>query len=207
MRTTARSHLNQPTNLAFNIRSKHQNYNSLGGHLAQRLVQIGVSDVFSVPGDFNLVLLDDLVAEPQLNLIADGYARSRGVGACVVTFTVGGLSVMNAIAGAYSEDLPVICIVGGPNSNDYGANNSILHHSIGLADFSQELKCFQQITCQQVVVNNLDNAQEQIDGAIAAALDVEKPKPVYISISCNLPGLSHPSFLRNPLPFTLPVRH
>ncbi|KAF4381071.1 hypothetical protein F8388_011993 [Cannabis sativa] len=111
---------------------------------------------------------------------------------------------MNAIAGAYSEDLPVICIVGGPNSNDYGANNRILHHSIGLADFSQELKCFQQITCQQVVVNNLDNAQEQIDGAIAAAL--EHSKPVYISISCNLPGLSHPSFLRNPLPFSLPVR-
>ncbi|KAM6576418.1 hypothetical protein CsatB_028255 [Cannabis sativa] len=215
MSTSARSHQIQPKNLAFNIRSKHQNYNSLGGHLAQRLVQIGVSDVFSVPGDFNLVLLDHLVAEPQLNLIgccnelnagyaADGYARSRGVGACVVTFTVGGLSVMNAIAGAYSEDLPVICIVGGPNSNDYGANNRILHHSIGLADFSQELKCFQQITCQQVVVNNLDNAQEQIDGAIAAAL--EHSKPVYISISCNLPGLSHPSFLRNSLPFSLPVR-
>lgn len=28
------------------------------------------------------------------------------------TFTVGGLSVINAIAGAYSENLPVICITG-----------------------------------------------------------------------------------------------
>lgn len=134
---------------------------TLGRHLARRLVQIGVSDVFSVPGDFNLTLLDHLITEPGLNLVgccnelnagyaADGYARSRGVGACVVTFTVGGLSVINAIAGAYSENLPVICIVGGPNSNDYGTNR-ILHHTIGLPDFSQEHRCFQTITCFQVL--------------------------------------------------------
>lgn len=133
---------------------------TLGGHLARRLVQIGVKDVFSVPGDFNLTLLDHLIAEPGLNLVgccnelnagyaADGYARARGVGACVVTFTVGGLSILNAIAGAYSENLPVICIVGGPNSNDYGTNR-ILHHTIGLPDFSQELRCFQTVTCYQV---------------------------------------------------------
>lgn len=134
---------------------------TLGSHLARRLVEIGARDVFSVPGDFNLTLLDHLIAEPELNLIgccnelnagyaADGYARARGVGACVVTFTVGGLSVLNAIAGAYSENLPVICIVGGPNSNDYGTNR-ILHHTIGLPDFTQELRCFQSITCTQVI--------------------------------------------------------
>lgn len=32
---------------------------------------------------------------------------------------VGGLSVINAIAGAYSENLPVICIVGRPRSKAY----------------------------------------------------------------------------------------
>lgn len=134
---------------------------TLGRHIARRLVQIGVSDVFTVPGDFNLTLLDDLIAEPGLNVIgccnelnagyaADGYARARGVGACVVTFSVGGLSILNAIAGAYSENLPVICIVGGPNSNDYGTNR-ILHHTIGLPDFSQEMRCFQTVTCYQVI--------------------------------------------------------
>ncbi|XP_071714249.1 pyruvate decarboxylase 1-like [Rutidosis leptorrhynchoides] len=125
---------------------------TLGRHLASRLVQIGVSDDFSVLGDFNLTLLDHLITEPGLNVVgccnelnagyaADGYARSRGVGACVVTFTVGGLSVINAIAGAYSENIPVICIVGGPNSNDYGKNR-IIHHTTGLQDFSQEFQCF-----------------------------------------------------------------
>ncbi|KAL9361969.1 hypothetical protein Peur_044754 [Populus x canadensis] len=184
---------------------------TLGRHLARRLVQIGVTDVFSVAGDFNLILLDHLIAEPGLNLIgccnelnagyaADGYARSRGVGACVVTFTVGGLSVLNAIAGANSENLPVICIVGGPNSNDYGTNR-ILHHTIGLPDFSQELRCFQTVTCYQAVVNNLEDAHEQIDTAISTAL--KENKPVYINVSCNLSAIPHPAFSREPVPFSL----
>ncbi|KAK9699171.1 hypothetical protein RND81_08G157100 [Saponaria officinalis] len=183
---------------------------TLGSHLARRLVQIGVNDVFSVPGDFNLTLLDHLIAEPGLNLIgccnelnagyaADGYARSRGVGACVVTFTVGGLSVLNAIAGAYSENLPLVCIVGGPNSNDYGTHR-VLHHTIGLPDFSQELRCFQTVTCYQAVVNNLEDAHEQIDTAISTAL--KESKPVYISISCNLPAIPHPTFNTAPVPFS-----
>ncbi|KAK1677709.1 hypothetical protein QYE76_038557 [Lolium multiflorum] len=186
----------------------------MGRHLARRLVQVGVSDVFAVPGDFNLTLLDHLIAEPGLRLIgccnelnagyaADGYARAKGVGACAVTFTVGGLSVLNAIAGAYSENLPLICIVGGPNSNDYGTNR-ILHHTIGLPDFTQELRAFQTVTCYQAVVNNLDDAHEQIDKAISTAL--KESKPVYISVSCNLPGVSHPTFSRDPVPYFLSPR-
>ncbi|XP_058228236.1 pyruvate decarboxylase 2-like isoform X2 [Rhododendron vialii] len=187
---------------------------TLGRHLAHRLVQIGVTDVFSVPGDFNLTLLDHLIAEPGLNNVgccnelnagyaADGYARSRGAGACVVTFTVGGLSVLNAIAGAYSENLPVICVVGGPNTNDYGTNR-VLHHTIGLPDFSQELRCFQTVTCYQAVISNLEDAHEQIDTAISTAM--KESKPVYISISCNLASIPHPTFSREPIPFALSPR-
>lgn len=75
--------------------------------------------------DFNLTLLDDIVAEP---------------GACAVTYTVGGLSILIAIAGVYSENLPIICIAGCANPNDYGTNY-ILHRTIGLPDFDQEICC------------------------------------------------------------------
>ncbi|KAK1396717.1 Pyruvate decarboxylase [Heracleum sosnowskyi] len=187
---------------------------NLGRHLAQRLVQIGIEDIFTVPGDFNLTLLDHLIAEPKLKNIgccnelnagyaADGYARQRGVGACVVTFTVGGLSVINAIAGAYSENLPVVCIVGGPNSNDFGTNR-ILHHTIGLADFGQELHCFRAVTCYQAVIANLEDAHEQVDRAISTC--VKESKPVYISISCNISGIPHSTFTRIPIPFAIPPR-
>jgi pyruvate decarboxylase len=139
---------------------------TLGRHLARRLAEVGARDVFTVPGDFNLTLLDELEAEQpsgggvrlvgccnELNAAyaADGYARAgRGVGACAVTFTVGGLSAINAVAGAFSENLPLVCVVGGPNSNDYGSNR-VLHHTIGLPDFTQELRCFQNVTCYQVL--------------------------------------------------------
>ncbi|KAF7067982.1 hypothetical protein CFC21_073787 [Triticum aestivum] len=193
---------------------------TLGRHLARRLAEVGARDVFAVPGDFNLTLLDELEAEQpsgggvrlvgccnELNAAyaADGYARARagGVGACVVTFTVGALSAINAVAGAFSENLPVVCISGGPNSNDYGSNR-ILHHTIGLPDFSQELRCFQNVTCYQAVVNNLEDAHEQIDTAISTAL--KESKPVYISICCDLPSIPHPTFGHHPVPFFLSPR-
>ena len=74
---------------------------TLGRHLAHRLVQVGVSNVFTVPGDLKLTLLDHLIAEPGLHIVgccnelnagyaADGYAWAHGVGACTVTFTIRG---------------------------------------------------------------------------------------------------------------------
>jgi len=58
--------------------------------------------------------------------------------------------------------------------------------------------------CVQAVVNNLDDAHEQIDTAIATAL--RESKPVYISVSCNLAGLSHPTFSREPVPLFISPR-
>ena len=42
---------------------------TLGQHLASRLVELGVEDFFAVPGDYNLVLLDQLLKEPKLKMI------------------------------------------------------------------------------------------------------------------------------------------
>ncbi|KAA8517430.1 hypothetical protein F0562_017723 [Nyssa sinensis] len=187
---------------------------TLGAYLARRLVQVGITDVFAVPGDSILSLLDHITAQPSLNLIAccnelnagyaaDGYARSRGVAACVFTFNVGGLSVVNAIAGAFCESIPLLCIVGAPHSNYYGTN-ATLHHAIAPLDFNKELRCFEPITCYQAVVNDLEDAHEKIDAAITTAL--KESKPVIISISSNLPGRPHPSFNQKPIPFCFPLK-
>jgi hypothetical protein len=42
---------------------------SLGEYIIQRLIQLNVASVFSVPGDFNLALLDLFEDEPNINLI------------------------------------------------------------------------------------------------------------------------------------------
>ncbi len=52
-------------NQAFNMAEQR----TLGQHLASRLVELGVQDFFAVPGDYNLVLLDQLLKEPKLNMI------------------------------------------------------------------------------------------------------------------------------------------
>jgi hypothetical protein len=52
-----------------------------------------------------------------------------------------------------------------------------------------------------VVIQSLDNAHGLVDRAIAAA--IAHSKPVYISVSCNLPAIPHPSFRAIPLPYSL----
>ncbi|QHO20274.1 Pyruvate decarboxylase [Arachis hypogaea] len=79
--------------------------------------------------------------------------------------------------------------------------NRILHHTIGLPDFTQGLRCFQTVTCYQAVVNNLEDAHEMLDTAISTTL--KESKPVYISISCNLAAIPYPTFSREPVPFSL----
>lgn len=188
---------------------------SLGTHLSHRLTEIGISQCFAVPGDFNLELLDQLAKNPKLEMVyccnelnagyaADGYARARGFACVVVTFCVGGFSALNAIAGAYSEDLPVLIVSGGPNTNDF-ATNRILHHTIGKPDFGQQERCFREVTCCQVVIPHLDDAHRLIDYAITQALFHKKP--AYIEISCNIAGLVHPSFVDVPIPFSVAPPH
>ncbi|MQM22715.1 hypothetical protein Taro_055771, partial [Colocasia esculenta] len=64
------------------------------------------------------------------------------------------------------------------------------------------LDCF---LWKQAVVNNLEDSHELIDTAISTAL--KESKPVYISISCNLVAIPHPTFSREPVPFSLSPRY
>jgi TPP-dependent 2-oxoacid decarboxylase len=184
--------------------------NTVGGYLANRMAQAGTCDFFTVPGDFNLVLLDQLIAQPELRMIgccnelnagyaADGYARATGrLSVVVVTFTVGGLSVINAAAGAYSDDLPLLVVSGGPNTLDAPANHRV-HHTIGEADIYQSARCFEPVVAETFVIRHLDEAAAMIDRAVTVCLG--RRKPVYLEIACNLAGAPLPA----PTPITLPA--
>lgn len=98
---------------------------TVGDYLLDRLAELGVTEIFGVPGDYNLEFLDHIVAHPAIRWVgnanelnagyaADGYGRLRGMAAVVTTFGVGELSAANAIAGSYAEQVPVVHIVGGP---------------------------------------------------------------------------------------------
>lgn len=181
---------------------------NVGRYLAARLAEAGLGAFFSVPGDFNLVLLDQFLKEPRLRMIgcrnelnagyaADGYARERGFAAVVVTYTVGGLSILNAAAGAYSDDLPVLFISGGPNANDAPAGH-LIHHSTGEPDFGQAARCFAPVVAGTYVVRRAADAPALIDEAVRVCL--AKRKPVYLEIACNIAAVP----IAPPTPLTLP---
>ena len=56
--------------------------------------------------------------EPGAGFAADAYARINGIGLVCVTYCVGGLNVLNAIAGAYAEKSPVVVVSGAPGRKD-----------------------------------------------------------------------------------------
>ena len=181
---------------------------TLGGYLAARLAQTGITDFFGVPGDYNLVLLDELLKQPGLRMVgccnelnagyaADGYARVRGFSAVVVTYMVGATSLLNATAGAYSDDLAMLVVSGGPNSNDAPAHH-LLHHTIGEKELYQAAQCFEPVVRKAIVVRHLDDATAQIDEALLLCL--RDKKPVYLEIACNLANAS----VAAPGPMTLP---
>src|ERR1700722_1062701 len=167
---------------------------TVGSYLAARLSQIGLKHHFAVAGDFNLVLLDELLKNKELEQVyccnelncgyaAEGYARACGAAAAVVTFSVGGLSAMNAIGGAYAENLPVILVSGAPNTNDR-ATEHLIHHTLATHDLSYQLEIAKRLTAAAVAITSPIDAPHQIDHAIRTALRAKKP--AYIEIACNI---------------------
>jgi pyruvate decarboxylase len=167
---------------------------TIGSYLSSRLSQVGLKHHFAVAGDFNLVLLDQLLRSRDMEQVyccnelncgysAEGYARACGAAAAVVTFSVGGLSAINAIGGAYAENLPVILVSGAPNTNDR-ATEHLIHHTLGTHDWSYQLEIAKKLTCAAVSITSAEDAPHQIDHAIRSAL--REKKPAYIEIACNV---------------------
>lgn len=169
---------------------------TVGDYLAERLAQMGIRHHFVVPGDYNLVLLDKLSAHPALteigctnelncSLAAEGYARANGVSVCVVTFSVGALSAFNGTGSAFAENLPLILVSGGPNTND-ASEHHLLHHTMGTSDYTYQYEMAKKITCCAVAIPRAEEAPRLIDRAIRHALLAKKP--CYIEIPTNLSG-------------------
>jgi len=174
---------------------------TVGGYLATRLAQIGLRHYLAIPGDYNLALFDRLLENPDLTMIgccnelnagyaADGYARAHGAAAMLVTYSVGGLSAINAVAGHYAEDLPVMVISGGVNTHSE-PENQILHHSLGEVRYDYVRQMFKPVTVEAINIRLAEEAPIQIDQALAACLN--RRKPVYLEIACNIANQEVPA--------------
>jgi TPP-dependent 2-oxoacid decarboxylase len=166
---------------------------TIGNFLFMRLRQVGIGHVFGVPGDFNLQLLEQVEEVEGIEFIgtcnelnaayaADGYARTKGIGALLTTYGVGDLSAVCGIAGSRAEHVPVIFISGVPPL--YAIESRLrLHHSLAEGNFDNVMNCLKEFT----VVNTRltpGNAVEEIDRAIHRCW--KEKKPAYIQVPSNI---------------------
>ena len=156
-------------------------------YLLRQLQAAGVDHVFGVPGDYVLgfyrMLSDSAIQhigttrEDTAAFAADGYARCRGIGALAVTYGVGALNVVNAVAGAYAESSPVVVISGAPGIAEQ-RKDPLIHHRFG--PFSLQREIFERITCASAVLDDPLTACRDIDRCLQAAR--RDSKPVYLEL-------------------------
>ncbi|KAH7650454.1 pyruvate decarboxylase [Cryptosporidium bovis] len=164
---------------------------NIAKYLCIRLKELGCDHIFGVPGDYSLSFLNVVVEndieyvgtcnELNAGYAADSYARIKGIGAISTTFVVGELSAINAAAGSYAEDVPVVHICSAPITKHH-KNGTLLHHTI--FDYSKTLRMFEQVTVEAVKISDKETAGELIDNALIKCKHLSRP--VYICICADM---------------------
>lgn len=172
------------------------NQYTVGDYLLDRLSFSGISELFGVPGDYNLTFLDSVINHQQITWVgctnelnaaygADGYARTKGIGALLTTFGVGELSALNGIAGSFAEYVPVIHIVGAPALASQ-CKGELLHHTLGDGNFGHFMRMSQPVSVAQAALTP-ENALSEIDRVIEEVL--YHSRPGYILLPSDVAAL------------------
>lgn len=159
----------------------------LGQFLFEYLYRRGVRHSFGIPGDFVLPTFTwlekskiqsiTMTHEPSAGFAADAYSRINGIGLVCVTYCVGGLNVLNAIAGAYAEKSPVVIVSGAPGRKDR-EKDPLLHHKV--KTFETQRRIYDEVTVASAVLLDEQRAASEIVRCVEACL--RHKRPVYIEI-------------------------
>src|SRR5712692_1929309 len=164
---------------------------TIGSTLLERLHALGLRHIFGIPGDYILSLCQ-LIEESPIEFVgttredcagfaADAYARINGIGGICVTYCVGGLNTVNAVACAYAERSPVVVLSGSPGLAER-VKNPLLHHMV--RDFTTQKEVFEKVTVAAVILDDPLTAEREIDRALAALMRYKRP--VYLEIPRDL---------------------
>lgn len=157
-------------------------------HVLRRLRDLGITDIFGVPGDYAFPINDAICNDPNIRWIgccnelnaayaADGYARIRGFGAVCTTYGVGELSALCGIAGSYAENLPVFHLVGIPGQALMESRGKV-HHTLGNGEFDLFYKMTEPVACARAIMTP-ENCASETERLIAAAR--YNRQPVYMA--------------------------
>ena len=162
-------------------------------YVLRRLGEIGVEDVFGVPGDYAFAVNDAICNDPEMKWIgccnelnaayaAEGYARIKGAAALCTTYGVGELSAINGVAGAYAEHLPVFHLVGAPNVA-IQESRALMHHTLGNGEYDLFRRMSEPVVCAHAVMTP-QNVAYETERLIAEAY--YHLRPVYMAFPADL---------------------
>ncbi|KQZ84496.1 acetolactate synthase 1 catalytic subunit [Microbacterium sp. Root166] len=153
--------------------------------VVRSLELLGVTDVFGLPGGAILPVYDPLMDSTELRHIlvrheqgaghaAEGYASaSNKIGVAIATSGPGATNLVTAIADAYMDSVPIVCITGQVFSNLMGTDAFQEADIVGIT---------MPITKHSFLVKDAS----EIPGAIAAAFEIAgtgRPGPVLVDIT------------------------
>ncbi|MEW1833852.1 acetolactate synthase large subunit [Microbacterium sp. NPDC079995] len=153
--------------------------------VVRSLELLGVTDVFGLPGGAIIEVYDPLMDSTDLRHIlvrheqgaghaAEGYAAASGrVGVAIATSGPGATNLVTAIADAYMDSMPIVCITGQVYSTLMGTDAFQEADIVGIT---------MPITKHSFLVKD----PADIPGAIAAAFEIAstgRPGPVLVDIT------------------------
>ncbi|GAA5028084.1 acetolactate synthase large subunit [Microbacterium fluvii] len=153
--------------------------------VVRSLEMLGVTDVFGLPGGAILPVYDPLMDTSEIRHIlvrheqgaghaAEGYAAASGkTGVAIATSGPGATNLVTAIADAYMDSVPILCITGQVFSNLMGTDAFQEADIVGIT---------MPITKHSFLVKTAD----EIPAAIAAAWEIAstgRPGPVLVDIT------------------------
>ena len=155
----------------------------LGDFLVAYLRRAGVTHVFGLPGDLVLGLFHRFGAtrgleivpfshEPAVGFAADGYARStRKLGVVCVTYGAGGHNIVNPVAGAYAEQIPLLVVSGGPGEAE--SKLAGVHHQV--KDVEAQCRIFSEVTCCARILEHPDRMAEEVHETLRRVMTEHRP--------------------------------
>jgi indolepyruvate decarboxylase len=165
---------------------------TVADYILTRLKERNVDTLFGVPAAYCAPLFEAAgprgikavvtASDLEAGYAADGYARTKGLGAVAVAYGVGTLSMINAIAGASVERSPVVVVNGGPSAGDITRLHQfdvVFSHSIG--QDATDLAAYKLVTASAARAGAVGDVPATVDKAISIA--VSKQRPVYIEVS------------------------
>ncbi|MEV8023303.1 acetolactate synthase large subunit [Microbacterium sp. NPDC080220] len=153
--------------------------------VVRSLELLGVTDVFGLPGGAIIEVYDPLMDSTDLRHIlvrheqgaghaAEGYAAASGrVGVAIATSGPGATNLVTAIADAYMDSMPIVCITGQVYSTLMGTDAFQEADIVGIT---------MPITKHSFLVKD----PAEIPGALAAAFEIAstgRPGPVLVDIT------------------------